>query len=158
MAKTEGIKVLVNNRRARHDYHIIDTYEAGISLQGTEVKSIRGGKANIGEAYARINNSECVLTNMHVSPYDPGNRFNHEPLRPRRLLLHKREIRKLYNETQLKGNTLIPLKLYLKNGLVKVELAVARGKQQHDKREAAAKHDADRRARQAEGNRRKGRE
>ena len=154
MARSQGTKMLVQNRRARHNYKILDTYEAGIALQGTEVKSIRNGKANIADAYARIKNGECILNNMHISPYDQGNRFNHEPIRPRRLLLNKREIRRLFSETQLKGNTLIPLKLYLKDGWVKVELAVAQGKHLHDKRHDIAKRDAERRAKQAERRRR----
>jgi SsrA-binding protein len=154
MARAKGIKVLVQNRRARHDYKILDTYEAGISLQGTEVKSIRNGKANIQDAYARIRNGECIISNMHISPYEQGNQFNHEPVRARRLLLNKREIKRLHDETKLKGHTLIPLKLYLKDGWVKVELAVAQGKHLHDKRHDVAKRDAERRAKQAEGRRR----
>ncbi len=154
MARSQGTKMLVQNRRARHNYKILDTYEAGIALQGTEVKSIRNGKANIADAYARIKNGECILNNMHISPYDQGNQFNHEPVRPRRLLLNKREIKRLFSETQLKGNTLIPLKLYLKDGWVKVELAVAQGKHLHDKRHDIAKRDAERRAKQAERRRR----
>ena len=154
MARSQGTKMLVQNRRARHNYKILDTYEAGIALQGTEVKSIRNGKANIADAYARIKNGECILSNMHISPYDQGNQFNHEPIRPRRLLLNKREIKRLFSETQLKGNTLIPLKLYLKDGWVKVELAVAQGKHLHDKRHDIAKRDAERRAKQAERRRR----
>lgn len=150
MVRQRGIKKLVQNRRARYDYNILDVYEAGIELKGTEVKSVRNGRANIGEAYARIDNGECFILNMHISPYEHGNRFNHDPLRPKRLLLNKREIRKIYQETQVRGKTLIPLSLYLKNGWVKVELAVAEGKQLHDKRESAAKKDAERRAREAE--------
>ncbi len=150
MARQKGIKKLVKNRRARHDYHVKDVYEAGIELRGTEVKSVRNGKANIAEAYARVENGEVFLLNMHISPYEQGNQFNHDPLRPKRLLLNKREIRKLYQDTQIKGSTLIPLGLYLRNGWVKVEIAVAEGKKLHDKRESIAKKDAERRARQAE--------
>lgn len=149
MAKPHGVKVLVQNRKARHNYTILETYEAGIALQGTEVKSIRNGKANIAESYAQIKNGECFIINMHISPYEQGNQFNHDPLRPRRLLLHKKEINRLIGKTQLQGLTLVPLKLYLKDGLVKVEIAVARGKQLHDKRDAIAKRDAERRAQQA---------
>lgn len=150
MARMRGTKTLVQNRRARHNYTILDTYEAGISLQGTEVKSIRNGKANIAEAYARVKDGECILHNMHISPYEQGNRYNHDPIRSRRLLLNKREIRRLYNETQLQGHTLVPLQLYLKDGWVKVELAVAQGKHLHDKRHDIAQRDAERRAKQAE--------
>jgi SsrA-binding protein len=150
MARQKGIKKLVQNRRAKHEYSIKDIYEAGIELKGTEVKSVRNGKANIAEAYARVDNGEVFLLNMHISPYEQGNRFNHDPLRPKKLLLNKREIRKLYQDTQIKGNTLIPLGLYLRDGWVKAEIAVAEGKKLHDKREAVAKKDAERRARQAE--------
>jgi SsrA-binding protein len=154
MAKQSDIKKLVNNRRARHDYSILDVYEAGIELRGTEVKSVKNGKANIAEAYGRVENGECFLFNMHISPYEQGNQFNHDPLRPKKLLLNKREIRKIYEETQIKGKTLVPLTLYLRNGWVKVELAVAEGKKLYDKREAAAKRDAERKARKAEKDRR----
>ncbi|MFP4457535.1 MAG: SsrA-binding protein SmpB [Clostridia bacterium] len=154
MAKQSDIKKLVQNRRARHDYKILDVYEAGIELRGTEVKSVKNGKANIAEAYGRIENGECFLFNMHISPYEQGNQFNHDPLRPKRLLLNKREIRKIYEETQIRGKTLVPLALYLRNGWVKVELAIAEGKKLYDKRESAAKKDAERKARRAEKDRR----
>ncbi|KAF1086150.1 SsrA-binding protein [Sporotomaculum syntrophicum] len=133
------------NRKARHEYHIDDTYEAGIALSGTEIKSIRAGKANLQDSYARIENGELVLYNMHISPYEQGNRFNHEPKRPRKLLMHKREIMRLFGQTREKGFSLIPLKVYFKNGKwAKVELALARGKKQYDKREDIAARDAKR--------------
>ncbi len=133
------------NRKARHEYHIDETYEAGIALYGTEIKSIRAGKANLQDSYARIENGELVLYNMHISPYEQGNRFNHEPKRPRKLLMHKREIMRLFGQTREKGFSLIPLKVYFKNGKwAKVELALARGKKQYDKREDIAARDAQR--------------
>lgn len=137
-------KIITNNRKARHDYHIIDTLEAGIVLQGTEVKSLRDGKANLKDSYANVRDEEVYLYNMHISPYTHGNINNHDPLRQRKLLLHKKEIKKLIGKTQEKGLTLVPLKLYFKNGKVKVELAIARGKKMYDKREAIAKRESDR--------------
>lgn len=131
----EQRKVLSTNRKARHDYHIEEVFEAGIALTGTEVKSLRGGHANLKDSYASVERDGVFLLNCHVSPYAPANRFNHDPLRPRRLLLHRVEIRRLIGKVQEKGLTLIPLSLYLKNGRVKVELALARGKKQYDKRE-----------------------
>ncbi len=139
---SESIKVIAQNRKARHDYFIEETYEAGIVLTGTEVKSIRLGKVNLKDSYATIRDGEVFLHNMHISPYEKGNIFNRDPLRTRKLLLHKREINKLIGYIQQKGLTLIPLKIYLKRGLVKVELAVARGKKLYDKRQDAAKRDA----------------
>lgn len=141
----ENIKVIAQNRKARHDYFIEETYEAGIALKGTEVKSIRGGKINLKDGYAKVENSEVFLYNVHISPYEQGNIFNTDPLRVRKLLLHKREIRKLIGYVQQKGYSLIPLRAYLKSGKVKIELAVARGKAQYDKRETIARRDADRR-------------
>ena len=140
----ENVKVIAQNRKARHDYFIEEVYETGIALKGTEVKSIRGGKINLKDGYARVENSEVFLYNVHISPYEQGNIFNTDPLRVRKLLLHKREIRKLIGYVQQKGYSLIPLRVYLKNGLVKVELAVARGKAKYDKRQDIAKRDADR--------------
>ncbi|MEN1759843.1 MULTISPECIES: SsrA-binding protein SmpB [Anoxynatronum] len=141
----ENVKIIAQNRKARHDYFIEETYETGIVLKGTEVKSIRGGRINLKDGYAKVENSEVFLYNVHVSPYEQGNIFNTDPMRVRKLLLHKREIRKLIGYVQQKGYSLIPLKAYLKNGKVKIELAVARGKAQYDKRETIAKRDADRR-------------
>ena len=139
-----GEKNIVVNRQARHEYFIIETYEAGIALAGTEVKSLRQGKGNLNDAFARVEHNEMLLYNMHISPYDFGNRFNLDPLRPRKLLLHKEEIRRLYGKTREKGLTLVPLRFYLKRGKVKVELALAKGKKLYDKREDMAARDAKR--------------
>lgn len=148
MAKKTVNKTLAENRKARHDYFIEEVYEAGIELVGTEVKSIRGGKANLKDSYAEIRNSEIFVCNMHISPYEQGNIFNKDPLRNRKLLLHKKEILKLEQFTAQEGYTLVPLSLYLKNGRVKVSLAVAKGKKNYDKRdsmlEKAAKRDIER--------------
>lgn len=127
---------LAENRKALHDYFIEETYEAGISLAGTEVKSIRGGKVNLKDSYAYIKNREVFISNMHISPYEQGNIFNRDPLRDRKLLLHKNEILKLIEFTSQEGYTLVPLSLYLIRGRVKVKLAVAKGKHNYDKREA----------------------
>jgi SsrA-binding protein len=137
-------KFICQNRKARHDYQILDTLEAGIALTGTEVKSLREGLANLKDSYARIDGDEVFLFNMHVSPYEKGGRFNHEPTRTRKLLLHKAEIRKLFGRVQVKGLTLVPLSLYFVRGRVKVELGVARGKKAYDKRDATAERDAKR--------------
>jgi SsrA-binding protein len=148
MKKREGNKTLAENRKARHDYFIEESLEAGIELVGTEVKSIRAGKANLRDSYAEIRNGEVFIRNMHVSPYEQGNVFNKDPLRDRKLLLHKGEIGRLLGFTTQQGYTLVPLSLYLKNGRVKVNLGVAKGKKDYDKREAmlekAAKRDIDR--------------
>ncbi|KPU45239.1 SsrA-binding protein [Oxobacter pfennigii] len=141
---SETRKNLAENRKARHDYFIEETYEAGISLSGTEVKSIRQGKANLKDSYAMVENGEVILYNMHVSPYEKGNIYNRDPLRDRKLLLHRNEIGKLAGYIAQKGYSLIPLSLYLKRGLVKVSLAVAKGKKLYDKREDMAKKDAQR--------------
>ncbi|MBS3899930.1 MAG: SsrA-binding protein SmpB [Dethiobacter sp.] len=137
-------KVFAKNRKAFHDYHIEEKYEAGMVLTGTEVKSIRSGKANLKDSYARIENSEVFIHNMHVSPYEQGNRFNHEPLRKRKILMNRREISRLIGLTREKGYTLIPLKLYAKKGFIKVEIALARGKREYDKRDAIATKEAKR--------------
>ncbi|MEL6228299.1 MAG: SsrA-binding protein SmpB [Cyanobacteria bacterium J06656_5] len=144
MAKTnkksqpsDGFKVMADNRQARFTYEILDSYEAGIALQGTEVKSIRAGKVNLRDGYAQVKNGEVWLLNVHISPHDMTNQaYNHEPRRPRRLLLHKAEIRKLIGKVEEKGLTLVPMKLYLKKGRVKVNIAIGRGKKLHDKRES----------------------
>ncbi|MFY9139378.1 MAG: SsrA-binding protein SmpB [Thermacetogeniaceae bacterium] len=149
----EPIKVVADNRKARHDYFIDEKYEAGIALVGTEVKSIRAGKVSLRDSYAEVVNGEAYLQNMHISPYDKGSRFNHDPKRPRKLLLHKREIKKLLGQTTQKGYTLIPLRLYFKRGKVKVELALARGKKLYDKRQDIAKRDAQREMARALSNR-----
>lgn len=138
-------KLIANNKKARHDYFIEETYEAGIALTGTEIKSARLGKVSIKESYARIEKEEVIVYGMNISPYEQGNRFNVDPLRPRKLLLHKREIRKLIGATKLKGLTLIPLTMYINEaGLAKLEIALARGKKNYDKRDAMAKRDASR--------------
>ena len=126
---------LVRNRKALHTYHILDTWEAGIALVGTEVKALREGKGNLTDSFARVKNGEVFLYEMNISPYTFGNIMNHDPLRVRKLLLHKREIRKLYGKTQEKGQTVIPLKAYFKNGKVKILLGVGRGKKTHDRRQ-----------------------
>lgn len=138
-------KIIVKNRKALHDYQIIDSLEAGISLKGTEVKSLRLGKVNIRDSFAKLKDGEVFLHGLHISPYKQGNRFNHDPLRIRRLLLHKREINRLVGKIQEKGFTLIPLELYWKNGICKVNLAVAKGKHLYDKRDAIARKSAERR-------------
>lgn len=138
------VKVVARNKKARHDYTIEETYEAGIVLTGTEIKSVRAGKANLQDSYARIKDGEVFLLNLHISPFEQGNRFNHEPTRTRKLLLHKDEIRKLIGKTKLKGYSLIPLDLHLRNGFCKVELALAKGKKLYDKRQDMAKRDAQR--------------
>ena len=146
MAKSEGIKLIANNKKAYHDYFIDEKYEAGIALHGTEVKSLRMGKCSIKESFVTISNKgEILINHMHISPYEKGNIFNKDPLRVRKLLLHKSEIRKLIGATTIKGYSLIPLNMYLKNGKVKVELALAKGKKLYDKRQDMAKKDAQRR-------------
>src|ERR671920_1868411 len=132
-------KVLVTNRAALHEYHILDRFEAGIALQGTEVKSVRAGQIQLKESYVAVRDGEAWLFNAHISPYSHGNRQNHDPLRTRKLLLHKREISKLDEATAKQGMTLVPTQLYLKNGRIKVEVGVARGKKMYDKREAELK-------------------
>lgn len=142
-------KILANNKKARHDYFIEEVYEAGIVLTGTEIKSMRQGRLNLKESYAKIEGNELIIYGMHISPYEQGNRFNVDPLRPRKLLLHRQEIRKLIGYTTQKGLTLVPLSVYLnEKGLAKMELAVARGKKIYDKREDIARRDADKRIRQ----------
>ena len=140
----EGIKVIAENRKAYYDYFIEERLEAGIILTGTEIKSIRKGRVNLKDSYARVNNGEVWAYQIHISPYEQGNRFNHEPLRLRKLLLHRSEINKLVGKAQLQGLTLIPLKIYLKRGLAKVELAVCQGKKNYDKRQALAEKEGKR--------------
>lgn len=143
--KKKGIKNLAKNRKARYEYSIEDTVEAGIVLKGTEVKSIRQGKVNIMESYAYIEDGEVFISGMHISPYEQGNIYNVDPIRNRKLLLHKREIRKLEIATTQKGFTLVPLSIYLKDSIVKIQLATAKGKKLYDKRRDIAKKDAERR-------------
>ncbi|MGI6065878.1 MAG: SsrA-binding protein SmpB [Bacillota bacterium] len=144
MKEKQGIKIVTDNRKARHEFFIVETYEAGMALQGTEVKSLRAGKANLQDAFARIENGEVFLYNMHISPYEQGNRFNHDPKRTRKLLMHKYEINKLFGKVREKGLTLVPLKVYFSRGRAKVELALAQGKKLYDKRDAQAEKDAKR--------------
>ncbi|HVP39030.1 MAG TPA: SsrA-binding protein SmpB [Candidatus Saccharimonadales bacterium] len=136
-------KLIAENRKARHDYHILGRVEAGIALAGTEVKSLRAGKASLADSYAAIEGREAFLHNLHISPYDPASRFNHDPRRKRKLLLHRSEIRRLRAQTDEKGCTLVPLKLYFNaDGRAKVELAVARGKRAHDRRDTLSEREA----------------
>lgn len=146
MAKQRGMKLIANNKKAYHDYFIEDKYEAGISLAGTEVKSLRMGKCSIKEAFIRIEDAEVFIYQMHISPYEKGNIFNKDPLRIRKLLLHKYEINKLIGKQQQKGYTVVPLQVYFKDGLVKLEIGLARGKKLYDKREDIAKKDVRREA------------
>ncbi len=149
-----GSKLITDNRKARHDYSIEERFEAGIVLTGTEVKSCRNGKANLNEAYAAVRDGEVWLMQCHINPYEFGNRENHDPVRPRKLLLNRSEIEKLDAKVAREGRTLVPLRMYFKHGLAKVELAVARGRKSYDKRHAIAERDADRRMRQELGRRR----
>ena len=142
--KKDPNRTIAENRKARHDYHIHETYECGMVLTGTEIKSLRGGRANLSDAYAQVKNGEMLLVGFHISPYAQGNMFNQDPTRTRKLLLHKKEIMTLYGQSREKGYTLVPLKLYLSHGLAKVELALASGKDLYDKRQAAAEHDSKR--------------
>ena len=146
MAKEKGSRLIANNKKASHDYFIEDKYEAGIALAGTEVKSLRMGKCSIKESFLRIENGEVYIYGMHISPYEKGNIFNKDPLRVRKLLLHDYEIRKLQNQIKEKGYTLVPLQVYFKNSLVKVEIGLARGKKLYDKRQDIAKKDQRREA------------
>lgn len=140
-----SIKILTTNRRARFEYEILETREAGIELKGTEVKSIRLGQINLSEGFCRISEDmQAMLQNVHIAPYDFGNRHNHDPVRPRRLLLHREEIYRLYGKIREQGLTLIPLKLYLKKGRVKLEIGLVKGKKLHDKRETIKRRDAQR--------------
>ena len=144
MAKPQGEKLIADNRRARHDYHLTDRVEAGIVLAGTEVKALRDGKATLQQSYAEVRDGEAWLVGLHIPEYGAGNRANHEPDRPRKLLLHRREIDRLYGQVREKGLTLVPTRLYFKEGRVKVELALARGKDVRDKRRAVADREAKR--------------
>lgn len=145
MAK-ETIKLIAQNKKAYHDYFILETYQAGIALTGTEVKSMRAGKCNLKDSYIKIENSEAIIRGMHISPYEQGNIFNHDPLADRKLLLHKSEINKLIGLVTTQGLTLVPLKIYFKGSLVKVDIGVAKGKKLYDKRQDIAKKDQQREA------------
>jgi len=140
----ENVKVVATNRKAKFEYFLIETFEAGIALQGSEIKSIRAGQVSLTEAYVQIDGQEAWLMGAHISPYEQANRFNHDPLRPRRLLLHKKEILQLWDSVRQKGLTVIPTRVYLKTGRAKVEIALARGKKAYDKRETIAKRDRER--------------
>ena len=144
MPRPRGEKLIVDNRRARHDYHLLDRFEAGLVLAGTEVKALRDRKATLQQAYAEVRDGEVWLVGLHIPEYGHGNRANHDPDRPRKLLLHRREIDRLYGQVREKGVTLVPTRLYFKDGRVKAEIAVARGKEVRDKRRAIAERDAKR--------------
>lgn len=144
MAKQQGNRVLAQNKKARHEYFVEETYECGIELKGTEVKSIRQGKVNLKESFCMVRQGEMFAEGMHISPYEQGNIFNTDPLRPKRLLLHKNEIRKLYHAVKKDGYALIPLQLYLKDNRVKLLLGLCKGKKLHDKRESLAQRDTKR--------------
>jgi SsrA-binding protein len=150
-------KTIATNRKARHEYHIEETYEVGIVLQGTEVKSIRAGRVNLKDSFARIENNEVFLYNLHISPYEQGNRYNHDPERVRKLLLHKSEIRKLIGKTQQEGYTLVPLKIYFTRQLIKVQLALGKGKNLYDKRQDLKRKSAKREIQRAFKDRQLGR-
>jgi len=137
-ASESGRKVISVNRRARHDYEISETLDAGLVLTGTEIKSIRAGRVNLGDGFARVENGEVWLQNVHISPYEPGNRWNVDPLRPRKLLVHRHEISRLTGKTQEQGMTLVPLRLYLQRGYAKIELGLGKGRRLYDKRRALA--------------------
>ncbi len=140
----KGVKVLIQNRKARHDYSVLETYEAGLVLHGTEVKSLRMGRSNLKDSYAALSNGELWVYGMHISPYEKGNIFNADPMRPKKLLMHRSEILKLSQQVAQKGLTLIPLSLYLKNGKVKTEIGLCKGKKTYDKRADIAERDAKR--------------
>jgi len=140
----EHVKVVATNRKARHEYFILDTYEAGLELKGSEIKSIRLGQISLAEAYVSLDGQQAWLVDAHIAPYEQANIFNHEPLRPRRLLLHKSEIHKLWDLVRQKGVTVIPLRVYLSKGRAKVEIAVAKGKKLYDKRADIARRDVER--------------
>ncbi len=143
----DDVKVVATNRKARHEYFIEDRYEAGIALTGTEIKSVRAGTVSLGEGYVQIRNGELWLCEVHIAQYEQAGRSSHDPKRPRKLLMHRKEIAKLQNSTQERGYTIVPLRMYIKGKLAKVEIGVVRGKRQYDKREVIAKRDADRRVR-----------
>lgn len=151
---SEAVKNVATNRKAAHDYFLEDRLEAGLVLQGSEIKSIRAGQVSLKEAYVRTDGRQAWLVNAHISPYDPASRENHDPLRERKLLLHGKEITKLFEHVRQRGNTIIPTRMYIKQGRAKVEIAVARGKHLHDKRQDLARRDAEREMQRALGRRR----
>lgn len=156
MSKSNGIKVVANNRKARHEYTILDTFEAGMVLTGSEIKSIRAGQVSLQDGYATVKDNELWLENTHVAPYDQASMANHEPRRSRKLLLHRREINRLIGQLREKGLTLVPLRLYLKDNRAKIELGLARGKRQYDKRTTLKEKDAQRHIDRAISNRQRG--
>ncbi|NLG73655.1 MAG: SsrA-binding protein SmpB [Chloroflexi bacterium] len=139
-----NVKIVARNRKAGHEYFLLEKLEAGIALQGSEIKSIRAGQVSLAEAYVRVDGEEAWLMDCHIAPYDQASYFNHDPRRPRKLLLHKTEIRRLWNEVRQKGVTIVPLQIYLRDGRAKVEIAVAKGKKLYDKRQDIARRDAER--------------
>jgi SsrA-binding protein len=141
-----GKKVITTNRKAYHEYHIEDTFEAGLALVGTEVKSVAAGKVNLSDSYCRLEEGEMYVLNMYINPYDPASRFNHDPRRRRKLLLHRWEINRIWGKAQQKGYTIIPLKIYFRNGKAKLEIALVKGKRLYDKRESIAERDMQRQA------------
>lgn len=143
----KNVKVVATNRKAQFEYFLLERYEAGIALQGSEIKSVRAGQISLAEAFVQIDGREAWLVNAHIAPYNPASRFNHDPRRPRRLLLHKREILELWNAVRAKGVTIVPVSVYLKDGKAKVEIAIAKGKKLYDKRAAIAEREAEREAR-----------
>jgi SsrA-binding protein len=147
---SENVKVVATNRKAGFEYFLLDHFEAGLSLQGSEIKSIRAGQMSLAEAYVRVENNEAWLIEAHIAPYEQASRMNHAPKRPRRLLLHKKEIRELWNAVRQKGVTVVPIRVYLKDGRAKLEIAIAKGKQLHDKRHAIAERDQERELRREE--------
>jgi SsrA-binding protein len=149
MAKSTGEKLIAENRKAFHDYHILETFEAGVALLGTEVKAIREGRVNLRDSFGRVDRGEVFLHNVHISPYSHRGYADHAPTRPRKLLLHRQEIRKLTVKTVERGMTLVPVRMYFKNGRVKVAVSLAKGKQAHDKRETIKRREADRETRAA---------
>ncbi|MDE6111104.1 MAG: SsrA-binding protein SmpB, partial [Eubacterium sp.] len=140
----ETEQVIARNKKAYHDYFVLETYEAGIALFGTEIKSIRNGKVNLKDSFCSVDNGEMFAIGMHISPYEQGNIFNRDPMRKKKLLLHKKEIMKLFGQSQQQGLSIVPLQLYIKNGRAKLEIGLCKGKKLHDKREVAAKRDAER--------------
>lgn len=152
--KDTGIKVVATNRKARHDYFLEDELEAGIELKGTEIKSIRAGQVSLKEAYVQTDGKQAWLMGAHIAPYEAASHYNHDPIRPRRLLLHKRQIQRLYAKVRQGGLTIIPTRMYLKSGRAKVEIAVAKGKKKYDKRQKIAERDAERKMARELGRRR----
>jgi SsrA-binding protein len=152
---SDGRKIIATNRKAKHDYFLEDRMEAGIALKGSEIKSVRAGRVSLRESYVQVDGEEAWLVNAHIAPYDPASKMNHDPRRRRKLLLHKRQIMKLFDEVRQKGYTIIPTTMYLRSGMAKVEIAIARGKRKYDKRREIAKRDAEREMARSSAQRRK---